>query len=230
MNFHILTELLLLQFNNCERSTEKFIESFNYSSNIAIFNLDFVNLKILQASSLFQKLNSPQSLPITLDSKLFKRFIHHEDLDEVMHYFTSIVAECDSAETVFSEKCRIKVCSDSWQTFHIVPLLNLKTNCCTSKSNVMVLMVNSESSCDNPLCSVDNESKCIENDMKTIPVSHREKQILHLLGKGLVAKQIAEVLHISPTTVISHKKNLINKFQVKNSVELICLASKQMNI
>ncbi|NJM15270.1 MAG: helix-turn-helix transcriptional regulator [Bacteroidales bacterium] len=61
-----------------------------------------------------------------------------------------------------------------------------------------------------------------------ISISRREEQVLSLLGKGMVAKQIADKLNISTTTVISHKKKLINKFRVKNSVELIKCASRYL--
>ena len=42
-----------------------------------------------------------------------------------------------------------------------------------------------------------------------------------LLEKGYCAKEIAKSLFISETTVITHKKNLKEKFQAKNTVELI---------
>src|SRR4030095_4748537 len=51
--------------------------------------------------------------------------------------------------------------------------------------------------------------------------TRREKDILDLLAKGYCAKEIAKQLFISETTVITHKKNLKKKFNVKNTVELI---------
>jgi DNA-binding CsgD family transcriptional regulator len=53
--------------------------------------------------------------------------------------------------------------------------------------------------------------------------TRREMDILALLEKGYCAKEIANRLFISETTVISHKKNLKKKFNVKNTVELISL-------
>ncbi len=52
-------------------------------------------------------------------------------------------------------------------------------------------------------------------------VTHREAEILHLLSQGLSTKILASHLHISPHTVESHRKNLLAKFQVKNTAELI---------
>ncbi len=57
-------------------------------------------------------------------------------------------------------------------------------------------------------------------------VSLREKEVLHLVADGYSAKQIADKLHISTHTAINHRKNLISKFQVKNTAELIKEASR----
>ncbi len=52
-------------------------------------------------------------------------------------------------------------------------------------------------------------------------LTRREKDVFNLLAKGLCAKEIAKILFISETTVISHKRNLKEKFNAKNTVELI---------
>ena len=52
-------------------------------------------------------------------------------------------------------------------------------------------------------------------------LTKREREVLDLLAEGLCAKEIAQILFISETTVITHKKNLKNKFKVKNTVELV---------
>lgn len=52
-------------------------------------------------------------------------------------------------------------------------------------------------------------------------LTKRETDIFCLLEKGLCAKEIARTLFISETTVITHKKNLKEKFNAKNTVELI---------
>jgi DNA-binding CsgD family transcriptional regulator len=55
-------------------------------------------------------------------------------------------------------------------------------------------------------------------------LTKREIEVLDLLVKGLCAKEIADNLFISETTVITHKKNLKKKYNVKNTVELISKA------
>jgi DNA-binding CsgD family transcriptional regulator len=52
-------------------------------------------------------------------------------------------------------------------------------------------------------------------------LTDREKKILELIGQGHSSAQIAYVLHISTHTVDSHRKNLLLKFDAKNSAELV---------
>jgi DNA-binding NarL/FixJ family response regulator len=51
-------------------------------------------------------------------------------------------------------------------------------------------------------------------------LSKREKEILKLIARGLTDKEIAEEVHLSPLTVISHRKNMLSKLGLKNKVEL----------
>jgi len=61
---------------------------------------------------------------------------------------------------------------------------------------------------------------------ESYPISTREREVLGLIGDGYSSKQIADKLYISNHTAISHRKNLIEKFQVKNTAQLIKRASK----
>jgi DNA-binding CsgD family transcriptional regulator len=52
----------------------------------------------------------------------------------------------------------------------------------------------------------------------------RETEIINLFSRGLTGSQIAEQLHISFNTVITHRKNMLKKAKVKNTTELIKVA------
>lgn len=52
-------------------------------------------------------------------------------------------------------------------------------------------------------------------------ITRREAEILKLIADGLTNSEIAERLFISPTTVDSHRKNLLLKFNARNSAMLI---------
>jgi DNA-binding NarL/FixJ family response regulator len=55
--------------------------------------------------------------------------------------------------------------------------------------------------------------------------SQREREVMELLARGESSKEIANRLFIAERTVESHRKNMIDKAQVKNTVELIAYAS-----
>lgn len=66
-----------------------------------------------------------------------------------------------------------------------------------------------------------------KNEDSKIPViTRREKEVLILIAEGLTNTEIAEKLFISTTTVDTHRKNLLAKFEVKNTATLIRLAAQ----
>lgn len=73
----------------------------------------------------------------------------------------------------------------------------------------------------NPL---DNPTEELEE--KTA-LSARETDVLQQLSKGFDYKQIAENLHISPSTVRKHIENIYVKLQVHNKMDAVSKAQKQ---
>ena len=65
-----------------------------------------------------------------------------------------------------------------------------------------------------------------EVETKSI-LSPREKEILFLIAEGYSLKNIAEKLVISPSTVYSHRSNLMAKLGLNNRRELIEYARKR---
>ncbi len=55
-------------------------------------------------------------------------------------------------------------------------------------------------------------------------ITRREKEILSLIAEGYTNPEIAEKLFISPSTVDSHRKNLLAKMNMKNTASLIKFA------
>lgn len=55
----------------------------------------------------------------------------------------------------------------------------------------------------------------------------REKEILHLVSQGTTTSAIARQLFISPQTVETHRRNLMQKFEVNNSAALIKKATEK---
>ena len=57
-----------------------------------------------------------------------------------------------------------------------------------------------------------------------IVLTRREKEVLELIGDGMTNAEIAQKLFISVTTVDTHRKNLLAKFETKNTAALIKIA------
>ncbi|MDQ0106524.1 DNA-binding NarL/FixJ family response regulator [Chitinophaga terrae (ex Kim and Jung 2007)] len=54
----------------------------------------------------------------------------------------------------------------------------------------------------------------------------REKEVLELIIQGLTSPQVATRLHISPLTVESHRKSLMQKFKANNAAVLVRKATE----
>ncbi|UOE46575.1 response regulator transcription factor [Mucilaginibacter sp. SMC90] len=71
-------------------------------------------------------------------------------------------------------------------------------------------------------------SRPTKNQLQGRPqLTRREKQILALIAEGKTSQAIAGELFLSPLTIDTHRKNLIQKFEVKNVAELIRAAHQQ---
>ncbi|MET0298295.1 MAG: response regulator transcription factor [Flavitalea sp.] len=57
-------------------------------------------------------------------------------------------------------------------------------------------------------------------------VTKREQQVLAMLARGLSSTEIGEEIFISPLTVESHRRNLLQKFKVTNVAALVYKASE----
>mgnify|MGYP003539651809 FL=1 len=70
-----------------------------------------------------------------------------------------------------------------------------------------------------------------KNNEGEIPVlTRREKEVLELIADGLTNNEIAAKLFISVTTVDTHRKNLLAKFDSRNIASLIKAAMQMQMI
>ncbi|MEO0273178.1 MAG: response regulator transcription factor [candidate division WOR-3 bacterium] len=57
---------------------------------------------------------------------------------------------------------------------------------------------------------------------KTLPcLTKKEKQIIHYLVEGYSSKEIASSFNVSPRTIETHRANVLKKFGLRNTTELI---------
>lgn len=59
-----------------------------------------------------------------------------------------------------------------------------------------------------------------KNNPSKVSLTQRERDVLFLLAQGKTIKEAANILYISQSTVVSHKKNLFQKTETNSLVEL----------
>jgi DNA-binding NarL/FixJ family response regulator len=64
-------------------------------------------------------------------------------------------------------------------------------------------------------------------DVLNKELTHRQEEILQLLAEGHPTKEIANLLHISPRTVETHKYNMMQELKLKTTADLIKYAIKR---
>lgn len=74
------------------------------------------------------------------------------------------------------------------------------------------------------LSSLENEDKKSKKTGESTELTKRETDILILVAKGMMSKEIADKLNISIHTVISHRKNITKKTGIKSVAGLAVYA------
>jgi DNA-binding CsgD family transcriptional regulator len=99
--------------------------------------------------------------------------------------------------------------------------LNPEPKCC--------MCIHDRNMSEHALYSCDEETIVLKKVHPAKPLTSREIQVLKLLAKGLISKEIAEVLQISKNTVENHKQNMFAKTGMKKLTELVSYANKHFN-
>nr|WP_294937683.1 response regulator transcription factor [uncultured Flavobacterium sp.] len=72
----------------------------------------------------------------------------------------------------------------------------------------------------------EKENGTVKEQASLESITDRELEILKLISLEYSGKEISEALYISPNTVETHRKNLIKKLNVKNTIGLVKFALK----
>ncbi|HET6244247.1 MAG: response regulator transcription factor [Bacteroidetes bacterium] len=87
-------------------------------------------------------------------------------------------------------------------------------------SKVLDVIVNQTENA-NPL-SISSFATC-----EGINISDREEEIIKFIAEGYSNKQIADLLFLSPHTINTHRKNIMNKIGVNNTAGIVIYAIKK---
>ena len=74
---------------------------------------------------------------------------------------------------------------------------------------------------------VEKENKSPEPSCEPIKISSRELEIIEYIAQGFTTKEIAAQLFLSVHTVMTHRKNIMNKLGVKNTAGIVIYAVKE---
>lgn len=66
-----------------------------------------------------------------------------------------------------------------------------------------------------------------QEEFRNVFLTEREKEILKLIAEGLTSVEIGEKLFLSHYTIENHRKNMIQKFGLKNTTALVKYAIEQ---
>lgn len=57
--------------------------------------------------------------------------------------------------------------------------------------------------------------------MENTTLTNKELEVLRLIAGGIQTKKIADMLHVSPVTIITHKRNILRKLNLHSATELV---------
>jgi DNA-binding CsgD family transcriptional regulator len=86
------------------------------------------------------------------------------------------------------------------------------------------IVINEEFHSHNQMIDLLKENKRLLNENTVLKLTRREREVLKLLVRGNCARKISEILTISESTVISHRKNMLKKLNMHNTATLVNFA------
>ncbi|MCK5028151.1 MAG: hypothetical protein KAR57_00860 [Bacteroidales bacterium] len=244
MKFSFFEEFIRLLLLQCDKKPESFVAFFDHSDFLIGYYYSCSENIFTHVSSSFQKILGYHQNNILCNDNFYSNIIHPHD-EQNLKDSLKITTVSDSHLSHFSNycnvyrtKCRARHIKGYWKYFIIfsVDCWNLKTN---STDRIGLFAVEHVKHYY-PLISKDKDSIQLRKSKSKINsdsqelikynniITPRESEILELISEGMIAKEIAKKLNISLSTVISHRKNLISKFEVHNTAELINTATKLM--
>lgn len=243
-----------LEFDDCLPifSSENF-ELFDQINSAAYFICSIHQGAIFKVSKAVDRLTGCTSKQFKqMGIKLFLSMVHPEDYVELLRNYTGRLGQLRSSykdkSLGFSGSHKIRLWHREghllWLEITYLVLDNssdepvekvfgmIKEASNMKSNNVLAKLVPNSKKVNDPQyqnyhTTFSNPVKLDLNSNGIIKISNREREVLKLIAHGYSSKMVADKLCISTHTAVNHRRNLIDKFKVKNTAELICAASKQ---
>ncbi|MCK5372391.1 MAG: helix-turn-helix transcriptional regulator [Cyclobacteriaceae bacterium] len=197
-------------------------------------------------SNSFQKILGYELSNILCNGNFSSKIIHPHDKTIFKEYLKTVPTSCNELSyfnnqyIVKQTKIRARHIRGYWKYLIIFSMDYWNSNTNTidkigliaderTKPQIHVISRNRDHFQINTFISDGNSNSNGLNEIN-VKISPRESEILEFISEGMIAKEIATKLNISLSTVITHRKNIISKFNVHNTAELIKKATKLMFI
>lgn len=187
------------------------------------FSFAIVDSNILSALGLQQILTDMMPM---LDIKIFVAFSDLEASDErFVHYFVASRIYFEHTSFFRSRPHQTIVLVGGDLQIQGVPTLNV---CQSEKMIVKSIMALYHQGHPNATKAMPAAGHGLQqrppSEAGAAQLTAREVEVVVLLAKGLINKEIAERLYISITTVITHRKNIMEKLHARSLVDIIVYA------
>lgn len=241
MQYQYIHEVLRLLLRQSNQNPHVFSSYFDDSDKLIGFNYCCDKKKFTFFSHSFEKIIGYNPKNVVIRDDFISRIVHPHDKALMIDFLFGTNGLSKSrypSSVVYETKCRAKHLKGYWKylVLFYVNYLNHITGCVNKMGLMANEQINSEyESITKSLDQINwkeisTGNAAFQYNSATVDISKREAEVLDLIGDGKIAKEIANKLHISINTVITHRKNLISKFKVRNTAQLIKKASQLLLI
>lgn len=247
MNSQFIEELLRLFFNHCSNNPQLFVSNFDQSNSIIAYNYRCCEHRFTHVSASFKRILGYNLQNILNNGNFTSKIVHPQDEDAIREclkrpFQSNTTSIQRSVINQFTKvKCRARHIRGYWKYF-IIYALDYRNDTSNSSDKIGVIVDERiRSNQENETIRTDDQddmnthrdypNKTLQKSiLDTRSLSPRENEVLEMISNGFLSKEIAGMLHISDSTVVTHRKNLISKLNVRNTAELIKIAARQMLI
>jgi DNA-binding NarL/FixJ family response regulator len=141
------------------------------------------------------------------------------DTEAYIHYFVSIQIYMEHTAFFLSHQMKTLVMAGESQPIQLTGVRTLNINQKEKELIKEILKIQQRGHSMHP-----DDSRIPRWDNTHDILSSREVEVLVLLAKGSLNKEIADKLHISLSTVISHRKNIVTKLGIRSVSQLTIYA------